>query len=119
MGKGVFIHVPVDQATTPKDGRVLCHRYWAVHPEKGLAFYINRGMDDPAPQCNADRAVTERLSNKFLSGHEIRLIECVFLAHAIPLAKAAQAQMPRRSRLLPTGIEEMARAQNENNNADD
>lgn len=101
--KGEFFHVPLDVATTPRDGLVLCDRYWAVHPEKGLAFYMNRGMDDPSPQCNSARTITERMSSMHLADHEVQLVPCVYLSHAKSIAKQHVERLRRQKRYGSTG----------------
>lgn len=55
---GVYIHVPVSDITTPKDGRV-CYtdRWWAVTDNNDVLFFKSFG----SPQCNRLKSVVERL----------------------------------------------------------
>jgi hypothetical protein len=57
--RGHFIFVPIDVATKPAEGHAYADRWWSVHPNLGVAFYVapntGRGQGyEPSPQCNAD-----------------------------------------------------------------
>lgn len=84
---GRIFYVPFDEATTPAEGHVYVNRFWAVHPEKGVAFYcVDRGYyktEEPAPQCNASEATALALEARLNRGHEIHFIPAVYAAHAV------------------------------------
>lgn len=70
-----MIYMPLDEATTPKQGRT-CHvdRWWIVHPEKGLTFYKSRR----SPQCNDWEHGAREWARRF-PGHEVRKIPVAYI----------------------------------------
>lgn len=94
--RGEFFHIAKDLAATPREGECITNRWWAVHPEKGLAFYFLRGRggsESPSPQCNQDERVVRHNSERINPGHIIEFVPLVFLEHA-------EAEM-RRLKLTP------------------
>lgn len=87
VDKDKMVYVPIEVATTPAEGHCFVNRWWAVHPEKGIAFYWNRKgyyrMDEPAPQCNANERTARLLHSKLYPGWETVFLPAVYLAHAI------------------------------------
>ena len=87
-----YIHVPIDTATVPKGHSCHCGKFWAMHPEKGLAYYVLPGttaaslnMDERLrPQCNDQREVVERLMP---DGYECVYLDVVFDVHAVLAAR--------------------------------
>lgn len=76
-------YVSIEEATKPRDGEVLCNRWWVVHPEKGLAFFrMNPRARHRAAQCNHDRAIVEHFCTTMYPGHQPQLIEAVFTGPA-------------------------------------
>lgn len=82
-----FLFVPFEEASTPPSGLInhIKDRWWAVHPEKGVLFYITRNSAGReimrSPQCNADKRIIEPLLEKnysFLGPLEVRQIPSVF-----------------------------------------
>jgi hypothetical protein len=84
-----YVYVPIEKAATPINGHVDCllNMWWAVHPEKGLAFYNPRGRNGKrktrgwgnpygAPQCNKSEQVTRKLARP---PHEVQQVEIVYL----------------------------------------
>jgi hypothetical protein len=56
---------------------VMRDRYWAVHPERGLLFYVGRrSRRTGSPQCNDSRAIVERLCPPFA---EVRFLPVAFI----------------------------------------
>lgn len=94
--RGEFFHVPEDLAATPKNGEALVDRWWAVHPEKGLAFYfVPRGYyrsEEPSPQCNPDQHTAEVLTKQLNPDHVVKQIPVVFFAHAIKRMRELRAE---------------------------
>lgn len=84
--RGEFIYIPIEEATSPKNGECLVDRWWSVHPEKGVAFYVRlfgpMKTDEPSPQCNPNKRVSEHINNKLNPDCEVKQISVVFLAHA-------------------------------------
>jgi hypothetical protein len=78
---GRYFHVPLDVAQTPANGEAIANRWWAVHPEKGVAFYRIGGVL-AAPQCNPDRACAEAVVRRTLPDHVVTHLPVVFKAHA-------------------------------------
>ena len=87
---GHFFYVPEDVAVTPKNGKVLCDRWWSVHPKKGLAFYNTSlratvyGEDnEPSPQCNVSESMCKNLNERLNPECVVKFFPVVFLQHAI------------------------------------
>jgi hypothetical protein len=84
--RGVTFHVPLETAKTPSTGACLANRWWAVHPDEGVAFWCQPTgfgrSDSPSPQCHDDEASARRLFAELHPDHEVVQIEVVFLAHA-------------------------------------
>lgn len=78
MGK--FFYVPVHIAVTPKEGHCWVDRWWAVHPEHGVAFYISGDLI--SPQCNKNREITEMVIKKILPGCVAQHLPVVFKEQA-------------------------------------
>jgi hypothetical protein len=83
-----YVFLPVDQATTPPDGIIMHYRdyWWAVHPEKGLAFFNPRNRRGQrthgrygAPQANPHETISRRVSGYHPFPHEVRKIPSVFV----------------------------------------
>ena len=78
-----IIYLPKDEAVKPREGHCYVDRWWIVHPEKGLAFYLSphATKDDrfTSPQCNSNKAVTEVLHKKMYSDHEIKFFTAVYV----------------------------------------
>jgi len=95
--KGRFIHVPIDAATTPRNGECLCDRWWAVHPQKGVAFYYTPfggcASEEPSPQCNAQEWTVKHLTKRLYPDHDVIKIPVVYMGHAL------QAMREDRERL--------------------
>lgn len=72
-----FVFVPLETATVPPGGLIehLKDRWWMVHPEKGVAFFVTRGFH--AAQCNRNEAITRRLAENY-PWAEVRFIPSVF-----------------------------------------
>jgi len=89
--RGVLLHVPLEVATTPANGECLVDRWWAVHPEKGVAFYFvpfgYYRSEEPAPQCNPDEHTARALTKRLNPDHEVHQIPAVYMAHAVRAAR--------------------------------
>ena len=77
--RGPFLYVPVDVATQPAEGHCYVNRWWTVHPEKGVSFYVSRLLgpdrdETPSPQCNPSEAISRQLTARLQPD-----CECVFL----------------------------------------
>lgn len=86
--KGIIFHIPFETAITPVSGQCLANRWWAVHPEKGLAFYMRKALylsfdEEPSPQCNPTEWIARRLTSQMYPDHETQHIPVVFMLHAI------------------------------------
>ncbi len=70
--------VPIETATVPPGGLIehFRDRWWLVHPERGVAYYVGARGKDASPQCNGDEAVARRLFTPDWA--EIRFIPSVF-----------------------------------------
>lgn len=83
---GQFLYVPEAVAVKPAEGRCLVNRWWAVHPERGVAFYAQlfgyTRSEEPSPQCNSNEHVARHLTAKLQPDCEVKLLPTVFLAHA-------------------------------------
>lgn len=89
---GIIFYIPKDIATTPAEGHCFVNRWWAVHPEKGLAFYMSRKrpyglepgeQDEPSPQCNSSEYSARHLIEKLHPECITELIPAVFVGPAI------------------------------------
>lgn len=71
--------VPIEKAIVPPPGLInhLKDRWWAVHPEKGIAYFVGATGKHFSPQCNHSEA-TMRYLKKNCSWAEIRFIASVF-----------------------------------------
>jgi hypothetical protein len=90
LNYGFFFYVPEDVAVTPKNGKVICDRWWSVHPEYGLCFYntslrptIEGEINAPSPQCNQSKFMCEKLMRELNPGCEVKFFPVVFLEHAM------------------------------------
>jgi hypothetical protein len=72
---GRWIHVPVKDITTPKDGRI-CYgpRWWKVTEDGDVLFFDAY----TSPQCNVSKAVVERTGK----GYDAPPTKAVFLEMA-------------------------------------
>jgi hypothetical protein len=68
-------YIPFDEATCPRDGEVVCDRWWVVHPDKGLAVFGRGSL-----QCNISKSLPERLAVSY-AGHEVRFIPVAFVGY--------------------------------------
>jgi hypothetical protein len=91
---GVTFYVPLDLATTPLDGECLVNRWWAVHPEKGVAFYAHAGLrrvdhDEhrPAPQCNESEYTCRALTPRTHPDCDVVFIPVFFVSQAVKVAR--------------------------------
>lgn len=75
--------MPIDQATMLQGGmfRHIVGSWWQVCPERGLVFYRLKGDRRRwgSPQCNTDRAISERVARHTPFPVEIRWVERVFV----------------------------------------
>jgi hypothetical protein len=75
MSEKDYTYVPAEQLAQLPDGTSTIqhfHNYWwAVHPEKGLAFWNKTGGN--SPQCNSDERITRILlrSTPWLQAQQI------------------------------------------------
>jgi hypothetical protein len=85
--KGTIFYIPIDTATSPINGGVICDNWWAVHPEKGVAFYAQLSgylrSEEPSPQCNGCETTAKLLTEKLYPDCESKQIKTVFMGHAI------------------------------------
>jgi len=80
--------LPLDVATTPKNGEVIVDSWWVVHPEQGIVLYTHSGTTDDSkgrrpmfcsPQCNQDQRITDHFVETMYPFAEARQIPAVFL----------------------------------------
>ena len=87
MIKGTTYHIPLEQAQTPKSGECLVDKWWSVHPEKGIAFYVQLfgygRCEEPSPQCNDSAAVSRHLTERLFPDHDTVQLPVVYLQHAV------------------------------------
>ena len=73
-----YVFLPVDEAVSPAKGGFFQHyvdAWWAVHPERGLAFYNppntrtgrRRHHGLGSPQCNTDERISRSVAGKTVS----------------------------------------------------
>lgn len=83
---GTILFVPLEVATTPAEGHCFVNRWWAVHPEKGVAFYARlRGFaasEEPSPQCNSDERVARHVTARLYPECEVQHLPAVYLRPA-------------------------------------
>lgn len=88
---GIVFYIPEATAISPIDGECIVNAWWAVHPEKGVAFYADRkrpyGMepfeqDAPSPQCNSVQGTAEHNHKRLYPDCMTKQIPVVFLTHA-------------------------------------
>lgn len=88
--RGHYIHVPIELATTPAEGHAYVNRWWSVHPERGLTFYVaslarltfEGEPIEPSPQCNAVEETARLLAARTRPDDEVMFFPVVFAAHA-------------------------------------
>lgn len=80
-----FRFVPVAETQHAPDGIVHHYRerWWCVHPEKGLAFFIGHRGSSAAngggpPQCNPNESIVRRLAQNY-PWCEVRYFASVFV----------------------------------------
>lgn len=83
---GTRFFVPLEDATTPAEGHCYVNRWWAVHPEKGVAFYAQllgyARSEEPHPQCNQQEHTARHLQEELWPDCETRFIPVVYARHA-------------------------------------
>lgn len=87
-----YIHVPIDTATRPAGHSCHCNKFWAAHPDKGIAYFVPNGTRADAlnmgerlsPQCNDDQRVVDQIMP---DGYVRVFLEAVFDAHAVARAR--------------------------------
>ncbi len=84
LDESKFRFIAFDVAVVPPRGLInhLKDKWWCVHPEKGVAFYVghSRRQGHFTPQCNSNESITRRLLANY-PWAEVRFIPSVF--HAI------------------------------------
>lgn len=80
----MLIYVPKETAILPRTGECIIDHWWIIHPERGLVFFVPslRHSDMPAPQCNLDQRVTDRLCKQLYGNCHVEQLSIVFMAHA-------------------------------------
>jgi uncharacterized protein YbdZ (MbtH family) len=90
--RGVFYKIPIDVATTPKDGYAYTERFWATTEDGCVLFYsngkplsINEDTREFYPQCNSSESVTKHLLNSTLKGENVTVqkVPVVFRAACV------------------------------------
>jgi hypothetical protein len=73
--RGFFVKIPVERATTPRDGHALTDRYWMMH-DGHLIFYVDRKTQPHSmdvlpihPQCNPSKSTAEHLLKSMKLGN--------------------------------------------------
>lgn len=80
-----YFYVPVADLVKPTDGECLCDHWWAVHPERGVAFYFQGhhvGRAEYSPMANRNKDVADMVIPKVLPGHDLKQIPVAFLESA-------------------------------------
>lgn len=69
MDDSKFIHIPINEITTPRDGAtVMMGRWWTVHKDGHVSVYIGNSKPDKmtgayrtySPQCNKHELIANR-----------------------------------------------------------
>jgi hypothetical protein len=90
--RGLIFYVPEAMAAEPANGEAIVNAWWTVHPEKGVAFYMDRRRspflepgerEDPSPQCNQEQATAEHIQRRLYPDCITKQIPVVFTAHAL------------------------------------
>lgn len=97
---GVTFYIPLDIATTPAEGHCFVNRWWAVHPEKGVAWWARllgpSRSEEPSPQCNSDEYTARELTRRSKPDCEVRFLPAVYILPAVRemnrLSKSAAAE---------------------------
>lgn len=96
--RGTFLYVDRVLAARPAEGHCYVNRWWAVDPDRGVSFYWDRGMDEPAPQCNQSEDVAKQLTRRLQPNCTAEFIPVVFAAHGLRVAKEfAKASRQKRT----------------------
>lgn len=111
LTSGFIFYIPEEVATTPAEGHCFINRWWAVHPEHGVAFYASNRRpsldpgeeDEPSPQCNSDEFTARELTRRSKPDCVVKLIPAVFVRPAITEMNKQRAA--RRSALVSTSGE--------------
>ena len=72
MSNNKFIHIPIEEATTPVDGAtVMMNRWWTVYKEGHTSVNIGSGKQTfdgsyrtYTPQCNTNENIANRRGKK-------------------------------------------------------
>lgn len=100
-----FTYLPLDQALAPHRSTslvaVLRDRYWAIHPERGLLFYVGRGRRGGcSPQCNNSQEIVKRLCPDFA---EVRFLPLALVP--VSISGEFDYRVPRKPSEAPETIE--------------
>lgn len=83
-----IVEIPIEVATTPKDGEVLVDRWWVLG-ENNDTILMGVDVAGMYPQCNRDKNTETQMAAKAYPGREIDFMPLVFLSSCEPLALAA------------------------------
>lgn len=79
---GVIRKLPIEVATSPRDGEVMTDRYWVVDDD-GLYWHAltekSRGW---SPQCNSDERITVKVLSKMYPDARVEFIPDVYVGHS-------------------------------------
>ena len=80
--RGTMFFIPLDVAIAPAEGHCFVNRWWAVHPDKGVAFYAMLfgyyRSDEPSPQCHSNEHTARHLMARINPECEVMLLPVVY-----------------------------------------
>ena len=76
-----FVKVSLWDLETPSNSQKVLTDKWWVHKDGhvlGFKLYGPRSKDDPSPQCNDNKDVAERLTQKLYPGYDVIFVPVAY-----------------------------------------
>lgn len=106
---GHTIYIPRRIAERSTDGPCFINRFWIMHPEQGIAFYLTElspsimgRENEPRPQCDSIQSLAEVVRTQVYPDHELVFIPVVYAGHArVEQMRLWREQQRREVKLKP------------------
>ena len=76
---GAFTEVPLEDLTRPRDGAVLCDRWWLVKDGRAL-LWRGKGMRGYSPQCNSDKRAADLFAKRHPEA-SVQFVPVAYMGH--------------------------------------
>lgn len=90
-----YFYVPLETAIVPITGHCYVDKYWCLHPDKGLVFYLSHhyrrffNTENISPQCNDSEHICRMLLKGMkIDEFDVVQVNMVFMGNIYRAAKA-------------------------------